>query len=242
MALFVASVVALALTEAWIFVRFRERTSATVITALGGSLIGARGIGGFFVAASYPPAGGFFGTGFYLRDYSGSDALLGQIQWNLASFGVLLVLGIVGLRQLRTEKLLLTIFVAVILATVNFLRYRDTSEINKFGAVGLIVLAMAAGVDVSGLASGTTTFARRITGVLLLTILLVPGVRFAVAVLFAYDERLAFSDQMIRPYFSNAYPVSRDEALAVSFLRTHMGPSEIVYRTVERSEPYAIWG
>ena len=242
MALFVASVVALALTEAWIFVRFRERTSATVITALGGSLIGARGIGGFFVAASYPPAGGFFGTGFYLRDYSGSDAFLGQIQWNLASFGVLLVLGIVGLRQLRTEKLLLTIFVAVILATVNFLRYRDTSEINKFGAVGLIVLAMAAGVNLSGLASGTTTFARRITGVLLLTILLVPGVRFAVAVLFAYDERLAFSDQMIRPYFSNAYPVSRDEALAVSFLRTHMGPSEIVYRTVERSEPYAIWG
>jgi len=91
--LFVASVVALALTEAWIFVRFRERASATVIAALGGSLIGAKVIGGFFVAASYPPAGGLFGTGFYLRDYFGSDALLGQIQWNLASFGVLLIPG-----------------------------------------------------------------------------------------------------------------------------------------------------
>ena len=64
------------------------------------------------------------------------------------------------------------------------------------------------------------------------------------AVLFAYDpeHRLPFSDQMIRPYFSNAYPVSPDEARAVSFLRNHMGASEIVYRAEERSEPYAIWG
>jgi hypothetical protein len=47
---------------------------------------------------------------------------------------------------------------------------------------------------------------------------------------------------MIRPYFSRAYPVDDDDAKAVSFLRTHMDPSEIVYRAKEKSEPYAIWG
>jgi hypothetical protein len=47
---------------------------------------------------------------------------------------------------------------------------------------------------------------------------------------------------MIRPYFSQAYPVDADDARAVSFLRTHVGPSEIVYRAEEKSEPYAIWG
>jgi hypothetical protein len=47
---------------------------------------------------------------------------------------------------------------------------------------------------------------------------------------------------MIRPYFSIAYPVDPDNARAISFLRTHMSASEIVYRTIEKSEPYAIWG
>jgi hypothetical protein len=46
---------------------------------------------------------------------------------------------------------------------------------------------------------------------------------------------------MIRPYFSRAFPVDDDDARAVSFLRTHMGPSELAYRTAEKSEPYAIW-
>ncbi len=72
---------------------------------------------------------------------------------------------------MRTEKLFLTIFVTVILVTVNCLRYRDTSEINKFGAVGLIVLAMAAGVYLSSLVSGATTFGRKLIRILLLTIL-----------------------------------------------------------------------
>ena len=38
------------------------------------------------------------------------------------------------------------------------------------------------------------------------------------------------------------YPVDPDNARAVSFLRIHMDASEIVYRTIGRSEPYAIWG
>ena len=47
---------------------------------------------------------------------------------------------------------------------------------------------------------------------------------------------------MIRPYFSTAYPVNSDDARAVSFLRTHMGPSEILYVRSDMAEPYAAWG
>jgi hypothetical protein len=47
---------------------------------------------------------------------------------------------------------------------------------------------------------------------------------------------------MIRPYFSTEYPVDRDDAWVVSFLRRHLRPSEIVYRAKEKAEPYVIWG
>ena len=47
---------------------------------------------------------------------------------------------------------------------------------------------------------------------------------------------------MIRPYFSTAYPVDPDDARAVSFLRSHMGPSEILYVRSDMAEPYAAWG
>jgi hypothetical protein len=47
---------------------------------------------------------------------------------------------------------------------------------------------------------------------------------------------------LFRPYFSTTYPVDPDNARAISFLRTHMSASEIAYRTIEKSEPYAIWG
>ena len=60
----------------------------------------------------------------------------------------------------------------------------------------------------------------------------------------AYDPaaRTPFSAQMIRPYLSRGYPGDPDDARAVSFLRTQMGPSEIAYRAAAKFEPYAVWG
>ena len=69
--LFVTTVVALGLTEAWRLARFRERSAAVVLLGIGVSLLGAKLIGGFFVAGPFPPAGGFFDTGFYVRDFAG---------------------------------------------------------------------------------------------------------------------------------------------------------------------------
>ena len=243
-ALFVMAIVPLALTESWNLVRIRSRLSALVRLALGASLLGAKMIGGFFAGGPYPPAGGLFDTGFYVHDFSGPNAILWQILWNLASFGFLLVLGIVGLLRARREKLFLVILAVLILVIVNSLRYRYTSEINKFGAVGLIVLAIGAGIALSDFSSRANTFARKVICALLVVSLAWQGLRFPLYVLFAYDPetRPPFSNQMITPYFSSKYPVDPDDAQAVSFLRTHVGPSEIVYRAAEKSEPYAIWG
>ena len=242
--LFVTTVVALGLTEAWRLARFRERSAAVVLLGIGVSLLGAKLIGGFFVAGPFPPAGGFFDTGFYVRDFAGPNAVLGQAQWNFASFGLLPVLGVVGLLRVKHEKVLLIILAGLTLFVVNSLRYKYTWDIVKFGTVSFIALAIGAGVALSGLANWADSRRRRLVLGLIVIALVGQGVAYPFVILGAYDPELRprFSLQMIRPYFSLAYPVDRDDAQAVSFLRTHMGPSEIAYRAQEKSEPYAIWG
>jgi hypothetical protein len=206
-------------------------------------LLGARLIGGFFVSGPYSTAGGLFGTDFFVRDFSGPDALLGQAQWNLASFGALLILGTVGLLRLRHDRVLLTILAVLTLVTVNLLRYRYPSDILKFSAAGLIALAIGGGVALSEFGGWAHTFVGRLIYVMLVAALVSQGVQFPFTVLSTYNSegRPPFSNQMIRPYFSDAYPVARDDARAVSFLRTQMGPSEIVFRAGEKAEPYAVW-
>ena len=133
--------------------------------------------------------------------------------------------------------------VALALVVVSVLRYQYTWDIVKFGTVGFIALAIGAGVALSDLWGWAGNWGRR-TACVLITALLWQGFLYPFGQLSAYDPegRPRFSAQMIRPYFSIMYPVDPDNARAVSFLRTHMGASEIAYRTIEKSEPYAIWG
>ncbi len=242
--LFVTTVVALGLTEAWRLVRFRNREAVNVFLALGASLLIARLIGGFFVAGPFPPSGGILDTGFYLADLSGPDAVLGQAQWDLVSFGALLVLGVLGLLRVRNDKAFLTMLATLGLIIVNSLHYKHTWDIVKFGTVSFIVLAIGAGVLLSDFVGRADTFFRRGSFVVLVIAVAGQGAPYPFTRLLANynpEERVPFSMQMIKPYFSSAYPVDRDNARAVSFLRAHMGPSEIAYRTEEKSEPYAIW-
>lgn len=242
--LFLTTVAALGLTEAWSFVRSRDRTAATALLALGASLIGAKLIGGFFVSGPFPPVGGLFDTGLYAHDFSGAGALLGQAQWNLASFGALLVLGTFGLIRARRGKLFLALLVVPTLVIVNTLRYEYTWDIVKFGTVSFVALAIGAGIALSDLVVWANTRGRKMACGVIVTVLAGQGVLFPFVMLLLYnpDVRPELSMQMIRPYFSHAYPIDRDDGEAVSFLRTHMRPSEILYRSEGKSEPYAIWG
>jgi len=241
--LFVTTVIAFGLAELWNLARARHGQSVMVLLGLGMSLLIAKGLGGFFLTAPVPAVGGLFSTGLELRDFTAPRAVLGQIQWDLASFGGLLILGSVGLLRVRCDKAFLTILVALALVIVNVLRYQYTWDIIKFGTVGFIALAIGAGVALSDLWGWAGNWGRR-TACVLITALLWQGFLYPFGQLSAYDpeSRPRFSVQMIRPYFSTMYPVDADNARAVSFLRTHMGASEIAYRSAEKSEPYAIWG
>jgi hypothetical protein len=243
--LFITTVVALGFTEAWQFARTRDRTSATVLLGVVGSLLSAKLVGGFFVSGSFPQAGGMFDTGFYLRDFSGVAAALRQAQWNLASFGVLLVLGVVGIPRARRGAAFLVTLAALTFAMVNLLRYKYTWDIVKFGAVSFIALAIGAGVALAELARWADARGRRLVCYLFIAAVLVQGVLYPVLVAWFNigEVRTPFSIQMIRPYFSSAYPLDQaDDGRAVSFVRAHMGPREIVYRAEAKSEPYAVWG
>jgi hypothetical protein len=242
--LFLTTVAALGLTEAWSFMRSRRHTATTVMLALGASLVCAKLIGGFFVSGPFPPAGGLFNTGFFIRQFYGAAAIFSQIQWNVASFGALPVMGAIGLIRAKRDKMFLTTLALVPLIIVNALRYEYTWDIVKFGTVGFIALAIGAGIALSDFATWADTRGRKIICGLAVSVLVGQGVLFPFAMLLLHepDVRPQLSMQMIRPYFSGAYPLDRDDASAVSFLRTHMRPGEIVYRSEAKSEPYAIWG
>jgi hypothetical protein len=242
--LFITTLGALGLTEAWRAVRFRDRGAERVLGSLVASLLGARLSGGFFASGPFPPAGGILDTGFYIRNFTGIEDVLAQVQWNVASFGALLVLGFLGLRRATRDKIFLTILAALGLIIVNLLHYKYTWDIVKFGTISFIALAIGAGIALADLVVWARTFTRRAFFVGLLVAVSGQSFPYPFIMLWAYDPgpRPPFSNQMIRPYFSQAYPVDTDDARAVSFLRTHMSPLEIVYRVEEKSEPYAIWG
>jgi hypothetical protein len=242
--LYVTAVVAFGLAEVWNLARYRHGQAVMVLLGLGISVLIARWLGGFFVPGSFPPVGAQLGGGLEVRNFATRGAVLGQIQWDLASFGALLILGSIGLFRVRCDKVFLTMLVALPLVIVNMLRYQYTWDIVKFGTVGFIALAIGAGVALSDLWGWADNRSRTTVCALLIVSLLWQGFLYPFGQLTAYDpeSRPRFSVQMIRPYFSTMYPVDPDNSSAVSFLRAHMGASEIVYRTTEKSEPYAIWG
>jgi len=242
--LFIAIVVALGINEAWKLMRHPNRTEAYLFLSLGASLVGAKLAGGFFVSGPFPQAGELFGTGFYLRHFSDGHAVLGQLLWNFETFGLLLILGILGLLRVAHDKVFWTILALFPFVVINFLGYRHSWDIVKFATVSSISLSIGSGLTLLRLLDWSNTRRRRTIFSVLVVALLWQGVYYPFIFLQDYDPggRSAFSKQMIKPYFSSAYPVDQDDARAVSFLRTRMGPSEIVYRTERKSEPYAIWG
>jgi hypothetical protein len=243
--LFVTTVAALGLTELWRVARQRDLTAVATLGALAVTLIGAKLIGGFFVSGPFPPAGGILATGFSLNDFSKHHAVLGQVQWNAASFGILIVLGWVGLLRAQRDKVFLMILAALSLSIVNALHYRYSWDIVKFGTVGFIGLAIGAGIALSDLAAWADRFHRRLAFMALFAATVGQGIVYPYLLTFGSfnpQGRRPYSMQMIRPYFSRSYPVDPDDARAVSFLRAHMAPAEIVYLTEPKSEPYAIWG
>jgi hypothetical protein len=217
--LFVVTVIAFGLADFWKFVRSGSRTAVTVLFGLAAAVLGTKLIGGFFVSAPYPSAGGVLGTGFYLREYPGNNAVLEQIEWNLLSFGLPLVLGVLGLCRAHRERVLLAGLAGTSLIALNGLRYGYSWDITKFAAVTSIALAIGTGIFLAGLLDWARTLVRRLIFGALAIAVAGLGVVYPFYFLLAIspEHRAAFSMQMIRPYVSKQYPVDVDSARAVNF-------------------------
>jgi len=243
-ALFVSTVAALALTEFSKFIQFRDRLSGTILLNLAPLIVATKLIGGFFVSASYPPAGGILGTGFGIRDLLQLDPDLALVSWNLEFFGIVLVLGAIGLFHSRHQRMYLSTTTVVGVVTCNVLQYNFTDDISKFATVSFIPLAIGVGILLSDLRQWANTNIRKAIHALLVLFLLFKGVVFHFYVLFLYDptSRPPVSLGIIMPYFSAAYPLDLKEAQVISFLRNNMAPSEVVFRGGEKWVPYNMWG
>src|SRR5215469_10770081 len=210
--LFVTTVAALGLTEGWRLIKFRDGESCRVLAAVAASLAGARLLGGFFVAGRFPPAGGLFDTGVYFRAFSSGDAFLSQALWNLETFGLLLFVGIVGLLHAARDRMFWLILATLPIVIVNSLQYRYSWDTVKFATVSSIALGVGAGIAMSELRRWADTLRRKLIWGVLIAALLWQGLLFPFISLSTYDPigRAPFSRQMIRPYFSRAYPVDDD--------------------------------
>jgi hypothetical protein len=241
LALLITTVVAMGLVELWRLAHNRDRRAAYILLLLAGSLPAAKLMGGFLVSGAYPSSGGFFGTGIVLRDFSSFTAVVKQLLWNVESFGPVLLLGLVGLAFVKQKQLFLATLAVIGLGIANLLRYKYTWDIAKFGSVSFIALALASGVALVEMRKRAGTVPRKLGFVAVVLVLVSQGIAFPLVNMriTSYSQGAANS---IRPYFSLTFPIDRDEAAAVSYLRTHMDRSDIVFRNKSESWPYAVVG
>lgn len=84
------------------------------------------------------------GASIIFADQGIAGNCLTNLQWNLAGFGFLLPLGIVGLLLIKSSSRWLFAFMVVgSLFTVNLFKYERTWDIVKFATVAQIILAIA---------------------------------------------------------------------------------------------------
>lgn len=235
--LFVVVILALGIIEVWNLAKYRSRLAAEMLAVLALSLLGAKFLGGFFSSGDYPPAQGLFGTSFVLRSLTDLYSLLLQGQWNLASFGALLLLGIPGMFRVRNDRFFLAALAAVAFLILNVLRYKYSWDIAKFATVGAISLAISSGVLLSDIWQNARTHLQKFMFFILISVSLAQGLVWPIAIVIFPVYRPV----LIYPYFSLSFPIGLDEADAVQFLRRRMENTDILFATEDRFVPYAIW-
>jgi hypothetical protein len=237
--LFISTVVALGICEAWRLSRDHAHASVWMLLAVGLSLLGAKLAGGFFTFWPASQAGTFFAGNFGLHEYSGVRAVVMQAQWDAATFGALLILGIIGMLQAERDRMFLVALAVFPFFILHVIQYRYTWDIVKFATVTTISLAIGTGITLSRLWDSASGRVR--TGAFALVALLAGlGVLYPILIVPLRHRDPNF--RMIRPYLSREYPIDQDNANAISYLRTHMGPEDIVFRSDEKSQSYATWG
>src|SRR5262249_40421879 len=112
---------------------------------LAAATAAARRLGGFFAA---PPDGATSGI---VRHLGILDTPADSLRWHLATFGLLLPLGLAGLFPRTRGRVVLAALGAGALLTLNSVRYGLSWDIVKFGVVADITLALLAGAALARL-------------------------------------------------------------------------------------------
>jgi hypothetical protein len=233
--LFITTVTAMGVVELWSLVKDRDARAASILSVLVASLPIAKVMGGFVAYGAYPSVGGLFGTGILPRELPPLTLVVKQLLANFESFGIQLLLGPFGLAFVKRKRLFLATLAGIGIAIMNLFRYKFTWDIVKFGTVSFFVLALASGVGLAEFRRRALTVPRKLGFIALLMALAGQGMAFPLVATLVLTRS-------IRPYFTLTFPIDPDEAAAVSYLRTHMGPSDIVFRNRPKHWPYAVLG
>ena len=206
------------------------RRSLAILALGAGVLILARQLGGFFTP---PPDGSALGI---VLSGGIAPTLSASIRWNWESFGVLALLGIVGLALLPRERLLFGILACGSAIVLNLFKYTRTWDIVKFGNV----LALCLGVGAGGLVyrvlrKHSATWVRA---------LVLAGAMLAVWGGLAFLAAFAAKVRGIPPggYPRKVEKPSPQDARAIEWLRLHASPEQLVYRQGPAGLGYALWG
>jgi hypothetical protein len=158
-----------------------------------------------------------------------------QLLANFESFGLPLLLAPFGLALVKRKRLFLATLAGIGIAITTLFRDKYTWDIVKFGTVSFIALALASGVGLAELRRRALTVPRKFGFIALVMVLVGQGMAFPLVATLVLTRS-------IRPYFTLTFSIDPDEAAAVSYLRIHMEPSDIVFPSQSKHWPYAVLG
>ncbi|MBI5533547.1 MAG: hypothetical protein HY898_12585 [Deltaproteobacteria bacterium] len=209
--------------------RFDRRRALRIALGLALSVAVATQLGGFFA----PKEAAGLGLEHHLWVASSFTTTL---KWLLASFGLLLPLGLAGLLFLHKERWFYTLMIVGSLGVLNLVRYKYSWDIVKFAAVTSVALSVpfAALLD-RLLRARIAPVLGRIAGTGALMATFATSASFCLTLLFD----LPGIPQM---YKETPPTISIDDARAATWLRKRVGPKDIVYRRKHQTYyEYASW-
>lgn len=231
--LFAGLVPALVVAEVWRDGTRDLRRAGPLLGVAALSVGAARLLGGFFASAPeiHP-------LGFELHSGFTNDARTTLI-WNAQTFGVLPLLGALGLFVPSEARLLLFLLAAGSMVVVNAVRFLGTEDIMKFATLGVIALGILASAAIARLlpprgeprpAPLRTTAAAALTAC-------ATAWGWLFVLFFALD--LGDIQAVLRKGPETLAP---DDVAAVTFVRQRVRAGEIVFRNQRASLGYAQWG
>lgn len=193
------------------------RRGAAMLGVIIASMLAAAQLGGFFA----PAPDGAMSLRLTLGIVSGA---LPNYAWNIATFGLLLPLGLIGIIRIGELRVMLACLALGGLLTINTISYTHSWDIAKFAAVAALGLSIGASVTIRDLIYSQRQWLKRALACVALACLVGGGVSFASVFLLNMEG--------IPPETFHKTPsrYTHAEAQAMSWLRRQASPGEIVFR------------